>query len=148
MCYDCNSAYDPNCGDPFEPYTLGKVNCTQQEPLEHLKDKYTKPVLCRKTTQKGEYCCVVKGDVITYYWKPNQLSHYSLLYQSMAKRAWYAAVATYPMNVPTTAFAWNAPAHMTCRPSTVRAHPNSAIMPPPHCIRTTIIPSYRHCPTH
>uniref|UniRef100_W8C743 Uncharacterized protein n=1 Tax=Ceratitis capitata TaxID=7213 RepID=W8C743_CERCA len=52
MCYDCNSAYDPNCGDPFEPYTLGKVNCTQQEVKEHLKDKYTQPVLCRKTTQK------------------------------------------------------------------------------------------------
>lgn len=55
MCYDCNSAYDPNCGDPFEPYTLGKVNCTQQEVKEHLKDKYTQPVLCRKTTQKGMY---------------------------------------------------------------------------------------------
>ncbi|EDW60738.1 UPAR/Ly6 domain-containing protein crok [Drosophila virilis] len=51
MCYDCNSEYDPRCGDPFEPYSIGEVNCSKQEPLEHLKDKY-KPMLCRKTVQK------------------------------------------------------------------------------------------------
>ncbi|EDW00712.1 GH21037 [Drosophila grimshawi] len=51
MCYDCNSEYDPRCGDPFEPYSIGEVNCSKQEPLEHLKDKY-KPILCRKTVQK------------------------------------------------------------------------------------------------
>lgn len=51
ICYDCNSEYDPRCGDPFEPYSIGEVNCSKQEPLEHLKDKY-KPSLCRKTTQK------------------------------------------------------------------------------------------------
>lgn len=52
MCYDCNSEYDRRCGDPFDPYSIGVVNCSKQEPLEHLKDKY-KPILCRKTTQKG-----------------------------------------------------------------------------------------------
>ncbi|EDW79736.1 UPAR/Ly6 domain-containing protein crok [Drosophila tropicalis] len=51
MCYDCNSEYDPRCGDPFEPYSIGEVNCSKQEPLEHLKDKY-QPMLCRKTVQK------------------------------------------------------------------------------------------------
>ncbi|XP_037950699.1 uncharacterized protein LOC119681592 [Teleopsis dalmanni] len=51
MCYDCNSEFDPRCGDPFHPYSIGEVNCSKQEPLEHLKDKY-KPTLCRKTTQK------------------------------------------------------------------------------------------------
>ncbi|KAL7738098.1 hypothetical protein ACLKA6_006445 [Drosophila palustris] len=51
MCYDCNSEFDPRCGDPFEPYSIGEVNCSKQEPLEHLKEKY-KPMLCRKTVQK------------------------------------------------------------------------------------------------
>ncbi|KAI5703695.1 hypothetical protein M8J75_015006 [Diaphorina citri] len=27
VCYQCNSAYDPRCGDPFDPYSLGTVNC-------------------------------------------------------------------------------------------------------------------------
>lgn len=53
MCYDCNSEYDPRCGDPFESYSIGEVNCSKQEPLEHLKDKY-KPMLCRKTVQKSK----------------------------------------------------------------------------------------------
>lgn len=51
MCYDCNSEYDRRCGDPFDPYSIGEVNCSKQEPREHLKDKY-KPILCRKTVQK------------------------------------------------------------------------------------------------
>ncbi|XP_013099971.1 uncharacterized protein LOC106082165 [Stomoxys calcitrans] len=50
MCYDCNSEYDRRCGDPFDPYSIGEVNCSKQEPREHLKDKV--PVLCRKTVQK------------------------------------------------------------------------------------------------
>lgn len=52
MCYDCNSEYDRRCGDPFDPYSIGEVNCSKQEPREHLKDKV--PVLCRKTVQKGK----------------------------------------------------------------------------------------------
>ncbi|XP_034477503.1 uncharacterized protein LOC117784019 [Drosophila innubila] len=51
MCYDCNSEFDPRCGDPFEPYSIGEVNCSKKEPLEHLKNKF-KPILCRKTVQK------------------------------------------------------------------------------------------------
>ncbi|XP_065160945.1 UPAR/Ly6 domain-containing protein crok-like [Atheta coriaria] len=49
-CYQCNSEYDPRCGDPFDPYTLGTVNCSMKKPLEHMPDY--KPVLCRKTMQK------------------------------------------------------------------------------------------------
>ncbi|XP_055306703.1 uncharacterized protein LOC129570994 [Sitodiplosis mosellana] len=49
-CYQCNSEYDPRCGDPFDPYSLGKVNCSLKYPLDHLPTN--EPVLCRKTTQK------------------------------------------------------------------------------------------------
>uniref|UniRef100_T1GQL7 Uncharacterized protein n=1 Tax=Megaselia scalaris TaxID=36166 RepID=T1GQL7_MEGSC len=51
MCYDCNSEFDPRCADPFDPYSIGQVNCSKKAHPEHLKDKY-EPVLCRKTTQK------------------------------------------------------------------------------------------------
>lgn len=37
----------------IDPYSIGEVNCSKQEPREHLKDKY-KPILCRKTVQKGK----------------------------------------------------------------------------------------------
>jgi len=49
-CFQCNSEYDPRCGDPFDPYSLGKVNCSLLEPLEHLPD--AKPMMCRKNVQK------------------------------------------------------------------------------------------------
>ncbi|XP_031634848.1 uncharacterized protein LOC116348117 [Contarinia nasturtii] len=49
-CYQCNSEFDPRCGDPFDPYSLGKVNCSLKTRLEHLPN--VEPVLCRKTTQK------------------------------------------------------------------------------------------------
>ncbi|XP_014261939.1 uncharacterized protein LOC106674023 [Cimex lectularius] len=50
MCYQCNSEYDPRCGDPFDPYSLGKVNCSLVEPLEHLPGQ--RPSICRKNVQK------------------------------------------------------------------------------------------------
>lgn len=50
ICYHCNSEYDPRCGDPFDAYSLGEVNCSMQESLEHLPNLV--PTLCRKTTQK------------------------------------------------------------------------------------------------
>lgn len=53
VCYDCNSEYDRRCGDPFDPYSIGLVNCSKQDPPEHLKDR-NKPILCRKTTQRGK----------------------------------------------------------------------------------------------
>lgn len=53
-CYDCNSLYDPRCADPFDPYSLGYVNCSLRDIPEHLKDKYSRSVLCRKTVQKGK----------------------------------------------------------------------------------------------
>lgn len=50
-CFECNSEYDPRCGDPFDPYTIGKVNCSMKRQLNYVPYK---PTLCRKTVQKGE----------------------------------------------------------------------------------------------
>ncbi|KAK0182163.1 hypothetical protein PV327_000326 [Microctonus hyperodae] len=50
VCYQCNSAFDPRCGDPFDPYSLGTVNCSFQQRLEHLNNM--EPTLCRKISQK------------------------------------------------------------------------------------------------
>ncbi|KAH0945204.1 hypothetical protein HN011_010738 [Eciton burchellii] len=50
ICYQCNSEYDPRCGDPFDSYTLGTVNCSFQPRLEHLS--LLEPTLCRKISQK------------------------------------------------------------------------------------------------
>ncbi|XP_031841551.1 UPAR/Ly6 domain-containing protein crok [Nomia melanderi] len=50
VCYQCNSEYDPRCGDPFDPYTLGSVNCSIQPRLEHMK--HMEPSICRKISQK------------------------------------------------------------------------------------------------
>lgn len=51
ICYQCNSEYDPRCGDPFDPYSLGTVNCSFQPRLEHLS--HLEPTLCRKISQRG-----------------------------------------------------------------------------------------------
>ncbi|KAL1459112.1 hypothetical protein WDU94_011119, partial [Cyamophila willieti] len=53
-CYQCNSAYDPRCGDPFDPYTLGVVNCSLLPVPEHLmhRENADVPVICRKIVQK------------------------------------------------------------------------------------------------
>ncbi|XP_076163211.1 UPAR/Ly6 domain-containing protein crok isoform X2 [Ptiloglossa arizonensis] len=50
ICYQCNSEYDPRCGDPFDPYSLGTVNCSFQPRLEHLN--HLEPSLCRKISQR------------------------------------------------------------------------------------------------
>ncbi|KYQ52307.1 hypothetical protein ALC60_08573 [Trachymyrmex zeteki] len=50
ICYQCNSEYDPRCGDPLDTYTLGTVNCSFQPRLEHLS--HLEPTLCRKISQK------------------------------------------------------------------------------------------------
>lgn len=50
-CYQCNSGYDPRCGDPFDPYSLATINCSLKIPPDHLSD--VPAVLCRKTIQKG-----------------------------------------------------------------------------------------------
>lgn len=52
MCYECNSQYDPRCGDNFDPFSLALVNCSLKEPPNHLRD--LQPELCRKITQKSK----------------------------------------------------------------------------------------------
>lgn len=53
-CFECNSAYDPRCGDPFDSYTIGTVNCSLKGLLPHLPD--LRPQLCRKTVQFSKLC--------------------------------------------------------------------------------------------
>ncbi|XP_020280926.1 protein quiver-like [Pseudomyrmex gracilis] len=50
ICYQCNSEYDPRCGDPFDSYSLGTVNCSFQPRLEHLS--HLEPTICRKISQR------------------------------------------------------------------------------------------------
>ncbi|XP_059056777.1 uncharacterized protein LOC131850542 [Achroia grisella] len=45
LCYDCNSAFDPRCGEEFDSFSLGIVNCSLRDPLEHLPP--IEPTLCR-----------------------------------------------------------------------------------------------------
>ncbi|CAO1422469.1 unnamed protein product [Diamesa serratosioi] len=49
MCYHCNSAYDPRCGDPFDSFSLGQVNCSVTPKPDHITEL---PTLCRKIKQK------------------------------------------------------------------------------------------------
>lgn len=48
-CWDCNSAYDPRCGDPFDNHSIALVDCSQMS-YSHLSVK--EATLCRKTTQR------------------------------------------------------------------------------------------------
>lgn len=63
-CYQCNSEYDPRCGDPFDSYSLGKVNCSLKSHLEHLPN--IDPVLCRKTTQISNYDSSIIKSSLTF----------------------------------------------------------------------------------
>lgn len=49
LCYACNSRYDPRCADPFNPYSLGIMNCSMIVPA--VPD--VKHNICRKMTQKS-----------------------------------------------------------------------------------------------
>lgn len=51
LCYVCNSLYDTRCADPFDPYTLGYIDCNLKDPPGHLNSTL-KPILCRKTVQR------------------------------------------------------------------------------------------------
>lgn len=58
QCYECNSKYDPSCGDPFNPYSIGVVKCWDKTPPEHLvrhdrRDETIQPMVCRKIVQKS-----------------------------------------------------------------------------------------------
>ncbi|XP_067008329.1 UPAR/Ly6 domain-containing protein crok-like [Anabrus simplex] len=50
-CYQCNSAYDPRCGDPFDAFSLGEVNCQMRQVPDHLEHNITSTI-CRKIVQK------------------------------------------------------------------------------------------------
>nr|XP_037290261.1 uncharacterized protein LOC119185284 [Rhipicephalus microplus] len=49
-CWRCNSAYDPNCADPFNNITSDLVNCDMRVK-EHLPTG-TRAQVCRKIVQK------------------------------------------------------------------------------------------------
>jgi hypothetical protein len=55
-CWECNSAFDKRCGDPFQNMTSELVDCDQRTPeMEHLPldkngEKYQANI-CRKTYQ-------------------------------------------------------------------------------------------------
>lgn len=48
MCYVCNSARDPRCGDPFDSSTIEKVDCEQFMPNMNTS-------VCRKNVQRGNF---------------------------------------------------------------------------------------------
>ncbi|GBP18571.1 hypothetical protein EVAR_14340_1 [Eumeta japonica] len=45
LCYDCNSAYDPRCGEEFDSFSLGIINCSLRDPPEHLP--HLESTICR-----------------------------------------------------------------------------------------------------
>ncbi|CAH0605648.1 unnamed protein product [Chrysodeixis includens] len=45
LCYDCNSAYDPRCGEEFDSFSLGIINCSLRDPPEHIEP--IEPTFCR-----------------------------------------------------------------------------------------------------
>ena len=58
-CWDCNSMNNPPCGDTFDNYTVGLVDCDQRQDLvNHLEKQMDiqmeKATICRKTVQTGE----------------------------------------------------------------------------------------------
>jgi hypothetical protein len=58
-CWDCNSRNNPPCGDTFDNYTVGLVDCDQrQDTVVHLEfllgHEPPKASLCRKTVQIGK----------------------------------------------------------------------------------------------
>ncbi|XP_018331913.1 uncharacterized protein LOC108741566 [Agrilus planipennis] len=48
-CYKCNSLYDPACGDPFDNFTIGSINCSWKKTPDYLQGY--QPSFCRKTIQ-------------------------------------------------------------------------------------------------
>lgn len=52
LCWQCNSALDPRCGEfNFDSHTLDQVDCSQLE-IHHLRDK--EATYCRKIVQHIE----------------------------------------------------------------------------------------------
>ncbi|CAH2105249.1 unnamed protein product [Euphydryas editha] len=51
FCYDCNSAFDSRCGEQFDSFSLGVVNCSLRDPPEHID-----PV-------ESTFCRVIKMEI-------------------------------------------------------------------------------------
>jgi predicted metal-binding protein len=62
LCYDCNSAFDPRCGEEFDSFSLGIVNCSLRDPLDHIP--LTEATLCRSIKMDSEYFL---SDPIMYF---------------------------------------------------------------------------------
>jgi len=54
-CYDCNSFYTKDCGDPFSNHTIQEVDCTQEKHkishLPPLNGSDYQANICRKSIQ-------------------------------------------------------------------------------------------------
>ncbi|KAG8201727.1 hypothetical protein JTE90_012788 [Oedothorax gibbosus] len=48
-CWECNSKYDPNCGEPFKNATIALADCSQRFLNDDMDITST---ICRKITQK------------------------------------------------------------------------------------------------
>ncbi|XP_050664569.1 uncharacterized protein LOC126965145 [Leptidea sinapis] len=51
FCYDCNSAFDPRCGEEFDHFNLGVVNCSLKDPIDHIPP------------MESTFCRVIKMDI-------------------------------------------------------------------------------------
>ncbi|GFU29851.1 uncharacterized protein NPIL_288161 [Nephila pilipes] len=48
-CWECNSKYDPNCGEPFKNHTISLADCSQRFLVHNMTITST---ICRKITQR------------------------------------------------------------------------------------------------
>jgi len=69
-CWECNSAYDSRCGDPFSNYSVALVDCDQKrDDVDHLETGFEpdeagdpKALMCRKTYQYvNEEVRIIRG---------------------------------------------------------------------------------------
>ncbi|KAK4302644.1 hypothetical protein Pmani_025276 [Petrolisthes manimaculis] len=60
-CWECNSAFDPRCGEThFDAATLDSVDCDQMDALK-LNSNNASAIYCRKIIQRSKLWGVVVG---------------------------------------------------------------------------------------